>query len=643
MDPKDQVETSEELRGDAFGVMHRSASFAPATVDEAVRTVELIFTAGATRRMMTWDGDRYDEELVVSEEAIRMERLNAGAPLLLDHMAATRFQVGVVESARIESGQGIAVVRFSKRPEADEVFRDVQDGIIRGVSVGYKVHRYVREDREGEVPLLRAVDWEPAEISLVSIPADAAATVRSDGSNPQPTPETKVGLAGEDKKERSMDPELNTDGAKPAEDAAVIAQRAVTEERQRAAEIRTAVRSARLDDDFAEKLVNAGTNINQARAEILSEMATRQEHNDTRTGHSSAIITRDERETVQEHAENALLGLISRTQMPEEKVGNFRNAKPIEIARRSLGAQARRMDDREVISLVMRSGGMHSSSDFNFTSAIGGAMERRVRDLQAQVNMSLMPLVRETTVNSFLPVNTYSVGSFPELKEVAEGGEYEAGTVSTESGSFRIAKFGRILNLTFEAIVNDDLRMLDSVIAGTSTAITKLRRNKVREAFGAKLADGKTLFHASRGNLISAPLSIDGIAAAQQKLFDVKDLDGEEMGLTGAYLVVSSALAKDARQLISPITAAVTGEVNIYANALNLIVDPVMQGNEWMLAASPNEGDAIELAGLRGYEAPRVEEVNSHLTDGISFRVRTFAGAHPTGWRGFVKSTGNGQ
>ncbi|WP_330448456.1 hypothetical protein FLP41_15140 [Paracoccus marcusii] len=54
----------------------------------------------------------------------------------------------------------------------------------------------------------------------------------------------------------------------------------------------------------------------------------------------------------------------------------------------------------------------------------------------------------------------------------------------------------------------------------------------------------------------------------------------------------------------------------------------------------PAYGDAIELADLRGREGIQVEEIFDPMNDGLSWRARTFAGAHPTGWRGFVKSTG---
>ena len=61
------------------------------------------------------------------------------------------------------------------------------DKSVRYVSVGYRVHRYEIEKRDGQRELWRAVDWEPYEISAVPMPADAGAVIRSakDGSDPQ--------------------------------------------------------------------------------------------------------------------------------------------------------------------------------------------------------------------------------------------------------------------------------------------------------------------------------------------------------------------------------------------------------------------------------------------------------------------------
>lgn len=157
------------------------ASFVPATIDKEKRTVELVWTTGHKGlRRSYWDGD-YFEELEVSESAVRMDRLNAGAPLLAVHNSWSLGSVmGVVERAWIKDGEGRAIVRFSERDDVEPFFRDVESGIIRNISVGYNVYRYeIIEEADQKIPTYRATDWEPAELSLVPIGFDPKAQVRA--------------------------------------------------------------------------------------------------------------------------------------------------------------------------------------------------------------------------------------------------------------------------------------------------------------------------------------------------------------------------------------------------------------------------------------------------------------------------------
>lgn len=160
-------------------VLARAAAVLPQSVNEADRTVELTFTTGALVRRFDWYEGEYEEELVVAPEAMRMERMNAGAPLLADHNQYEIDDVrGVIERAWIQDGEGRCVVRFAKDEKSESTWQKVRDGILRNISVGYMVHAY-QEIKDGARRILRAVDWEPMEVSLVCVPADARAQVRS--------------------------------------------------------------------------------------------------------------------------------------------------------------------------------------------------------------------------------------------------------------------------------------------------------------------------------------------------------------------------------------------------------------------------------------------------------------------------------
>jgi phage head maturation protease len=151
----------------------------PQSVNEDARTADLVFTTGALVRRWDWSEGEYEEELLVSEASMRMDRLRGGANLLADHNAWDIDDVlGVVERAWVQDGKGYATVRFARDEDTEVVWQKVKDGILRNVSVGYIVHAY-QEIKEGARRVLRAIDWEPMEISIVAVPADAGSQVRS--------------------------------------------------------------------------------------------------------------------------------------------------------------------------------------------------------------------------------------------------------------------------------------------------------------------------------------------------------------------------------------------------------------------------------------------------------------------------------
>lgn len=153
-------------------------------VNEDKRTVALTFSTGADVVRYDWmTGKRYVERLSLDPKHVRLQRLNTGAPLLNAHSAySLADQIGVVEdgTAVVDGKVGRAVVRFSKRADVEPFYQDVRDKVIRNVSVGYRVWRFEESQGKGnELPVRLATDWEPYEISMVPMGADAGARARS--------------------------------------------------------------------------------------------------------------------------------------------------------------------------------------------------------------------------------------------------------------------------------------------------------------------------------------------------------------------------------------------------------------------------------------------------------------------------------
>ena len=147
--------------------------------DQDNRTVELAFSSEI--EVERWYGV---EILDHSPASVRLDRLRDGGALLVDHDWSD--QVGVVESVSIDADRrGRAVVRFGRSARADEIFNDIVDGIRKHVSVGYRVlAAQLQEVRDEYTDVYRITDWEPYEISIVSVPADTTVGIGRQADNP---------------------------------------------------------------------------------------------------------------------------------------------------------------------------------------------------------------------------------------------------------------------------------------------------------------------------------------------------------------------------------------------------------------------------------------------------------------------------
>ena len=102
--------------------------------------------------------------------AVRTARMDNGIPLLFNHNMDDHL--GVSLSYTITGGILRLVYQFGPSPMAKEKEADVAARILKDTSIGYAVYRWVTtEDAKGNITM-EAVDWEPLEGSLVTVPAD---------------------------------------------------------------------------------------------------------------------------------------------------------------------------------------------------------------------------------------------------------------------------------------------------------------------------------------------------------------------------------------------------------------------------------------------------------------------------------------
>ena len=230
-------------------------------IDEAARTAVLAFASE-----LPYERHWGVEILDCTSTSMRQGRLRSGANLLCDH--DTRDVVGVVESVEIGADRvARAVVRFGKSARAEEVWNDVRDGIRRNVSVGYMVHKaQLVETRDG-LETYRVTDWEPFEVSLVSVPADASVGVGRSLEGTEPAaPAAAPAPQATTPTETPSEPE-----DKAMTDTVVE----VVEQRNHAAEISKIAASLPGGPEMALSAIQRGLTVEQFQREAIERMASK--------------------------------------------------------------------------------------------------------------------------------------------------------------------------------------------------------------------------------------------------------------------------------------------------------------------------------------------------------------------------------
>jgi len=122
----------------------------------------------------SWENDEYfNQVLVPTPENTRVKRLDSGLNLFDNHP----YDRSSINTLGITTGyefteRGLEVkCKFGSR--ADEALRsDVMNGIIKTVSVEGDIYTYEKTYQQGQLPVYRAIDWEPTSLSFAPVPQD---------------------------------------------------------------------------------------------------------------------------------------------------------------------------------------------------------------------------------------------------------------------------------------------------------------------------------------------------------------------------------------------------------------------------------------------------------------------------------------
>lgn len=649
---------------------HRALSVNPASLDEKNRTVEVVFATETPVLSRNYSlSERNDglfyEVLSCDPAHVRMERLNNGAPVLDSHNRySVREQYGVVDSAKLEGKQGVATLRFSKREDAEKMWQDVVDKIIQNISAGYRVYKYEAVAGMGadQVPTFRAIDWEPTEISLTPVQADPNSKVRTENQsvnqveiiNLRTMPETNINPDVVEKQFEGNRADNSAPAPAPAAPAPATTEAertaAIQAERTRNMEIMEAVRASKLENSFADKLIQDGTPIDQARKLIIAEYAK----NDPHKGSDNNIrMGADETDKVRSAVSDAIILRADPSQeskMKPEQVSiarEFRTRSLMDITRMVLERNQVRtglMSDREIITRAM------STSDL--PNIFASTVNRTLRAAYGEAPRTFLDFCRRATIRDFREITRAQLSSLPTLSLVKEGGEYTYGKMADAKEAYSLAKYGEIIAITWESIVNDDLDAFSRIPIMLANAAAQKQSDIVYGILTGTptMADGYALFedshhnnYAASGTTITAGLAAAKAAMRKQKGFGSAGTkaSGYYLNITPAFLIVGPDKEVEAWQMLNAqIIAAETAKANPFAGTMKPIVEPRISGNNWYLAAAPGLIDTIEYAFLDGESELFTEQKTGFEVDGLEIKARMVFAAKAIDHRGLYKNVG---
>lgn len=598
----------------AGSIATRAATTVPASYNEADGSFEIVWTTGAAVRRYDWSQGEFDETLSTDPGAVRLDRLNAGAPVLRAH---DRFTLeGVIGSvvpgsARMANGQGVARIRLADTPDAADVVAKVLAGHVRNVSVGYTVHQYEQiSTADGEPKQMRAIDWEPLEVSLVPIAADPATFIRSH--------------------------------APPAVTAPPAAPGAVT-----IAQIRKRAVDCGLSDTIAADLMerHAATPFNN---ESLNAMLSRHFTSKDASGHvahrGGASVLTDPAATLRARIGDALFARMA-GKAPAEHAREFMGAGLVGMARSLLESQGENVRWKSDVEILERA--MNTTSDFPGLLTASG--NRFLLETFATAESAIKRVARQRTAADFRTLTALKLGGAPTLDRVNEGGEVKSGTMFEASETYKLGTFAKIFGISRQAIINDDLgafadplRLMARGAAETEAQQLAALLN-ANSGAGVTLADGNALFHSAHFNAAAAgaAISVTSLGAARQAGRDQKDLDGTTpLNVEYRTMLVPSSLETVAETMVAQLVPNAVSSVNPFAGRLEIAVDPRLTGTSWRLFADPAQWPVLEYAYLDGGAGPQLSTREGWDVLGMEFRVVLDFGCGAVDHRGAYRNPG---
>jgi Mu-like prophage major head subunit gpT len=294
-------------------------------------------------------------------------------------------------------------------------------------------------------------------------------------------------------------------------------------------------------------------------------------------------------------------------------------------------------------------------STINIPDVVSNVANKSLLEGWNSVDQTCLRISAIRPVTNFKATTVVSLLGDVTFEELGAAGEIKHGTLSDLTYTNQASTYARMLTITRQDIINDDLGVLNA-------APRKIGRGamlKLNNVFWTKFLNNSSFFTSGNLNVSTgggSALGDAGLATAEQKFLNQTDPDGNPLGIMPAILLVPPTLKTTGRKLINSglLIAGTASDTqpsgNIWQGAYTLESSPYMEistftgysSAAWYLLASPSQMAVIEIAALNGRVEPVVETAEADFNVlGISMRGFADTGVALQEYRGGVRSAGS--
>lgn len=437
-------------------------------------------------------------------------------------------------------------------------------------------------------------------------------------------------------------------------DSKVEQDKGIRLERERVSQIRSLCQKTNTED-LIDSSINDGLSVDAVKEMVIEKLANKNKPVSTIRVEVGEDLNRSSLQTAL--VDHFTVRTGGRVEKPHDRTRELVGLSAVEVARKVLetaGVSTVGWSRGQIArtALSRRIALTHTTSDF--ANILVSASNKSLQQLYREANTSWQLWCNKATAPDFKTVNRAQLNAFASLAAVIEGDEYLDVTVTDRKETYSLSKYGKIFNLSWESIVNDELGAWERMPQMWANSCGRLCD---ATAFGVlttngTMSDSVALFYSTHSNLeaTTAYLGAPSVATLNRGKGVMRK---QTAGATGAYLdivpkflLVPAELEGVSEQLVTSPTdpTATYNAANIWAgNKLTVISSAVLSGSSttgWYLAADPKSFDTVELCFLEGEETPQISEEDDFDTDARKFKVRFCVAGAALDYRGLYSNPG---